>query len=97
MKVSKQHARQIGHKLGVNFQVYPLENFQHAMQVELEHGFKCGSICNVTDNNLLKTGKIALAHILEYPDYYQRLEILEKQADSFWKNKSKPSIINQRV
>lgn len=87
MKVTKQQAKQVGKKLGVNFQVYPLENFQQGMQVELEHGLKCGNVCNVTDNNLLKTGKIALAHILEYPDYYQRLEKLEKQAGTYWKDK----------
>jgi len=93
--ISNQQARQVGKKLGINFQVYPLENFQHGMQVELEHGVKCGNICNVTDNNLLKTGKIALAHILEYPDYYQRLEKLEKKAETYWKNKPRPSILNK--
>lgn len=64
------------------------------MQVELEHGLKCGTVCNVTDNNLFKTGKIALAHILEYPDYYQRLEKLEKQAKSFWQNKKSDILLN---
>lgn len=93
MKITKQQAKQVGQKLRVNFQILPLENFQQGMQVELEHGVNCGVICNVTDNNLLKTGKIALAHILEYPDYYQRLEKLEKQAESYWKNKSKPNIL----
>lgn len=93
MKVLKHQAKQIGNKLGVNFQVYPLKNFQYGMQIELEHGFKCGRICNITDNNLLKTGKIVLAHILEYPDYYERLEKLEKQAELYWKNKPKPDIL----
>jgi hypothetical protein len=31
------------------------------------------------------TGKIALAHLNEFPDYYTRLEHLEKEAEEFWK------------
>jgi hypothetical protein len=30
------------------------------------------------------TGKIALAHLNEFPDYYDRLEKMEKEADKFW-------------
>lgn len=93
MKLTNQQVQNIGNKLGINFKLYPLSEFKNGMQVELEHGIKCGSICNVTDNNLLKTGKIALAHILEYPDYYKRLEKLENQASKYWKNKSKPNFI----
>ena len=78
--------------MGLDFEVIPIQVFQQGIQVELEHGLKCGNICNVTDNNLLKTGKIALAHIMEYPDYYKRLEKLEHQAKSYWKNKTKPNI-----
>lgn len=58
------------------------------MNVELEHGTKYKKT-NVTNNDLISTGKIALAHLLEYPDYYQRLEKLEKEADEYWKNKPK--------
>lgn len=34
---------------------------------------------NMTNNNILITGKIALAHLNEFPDYYKRLEKLEKK------------------
>lgn len=93
MRVTNQQAQTIGSKLGINFKIYPLSEFKKGIQVELEHGLKCGSICNVTDNNLVKTGKIALAHILEYPDYYTRLETLEHQASKYWNNKFKPNFI----
>ena len=33
------------------------------------------------------TGKIAWAHLKEFPDYYTRLEKLEKTAREFWKGK----------
>jgi len=33
------------------------------------------------------TGKIALAHLNEFPDYYTRLEKMEKEAEDFWETK----------
>ncbi len=33
------------------------------------------------------TGDIALSHLNEFPDYYTRLEKLEKEAKIFWKKK----------
>jgi hypothetical protein len=49
------------------------------MEVELEHGL--GNILtNVTGDDPLITGKIALAHLHEFPDYYTRLEQMEEQA-----------------
>jgi hypothetical protein len=33
------------------------------------------------------TGKIAFAHLNEFPDYYDRLEEMEEKAENFWKNK----------
>lgn len=44
---------------------------------------------------LMKTGKIALAHLLEMPDYYKRLNKMEKEGNAYWKNKTKPEIINK--
>jgi len=32
------------------------------------------------------TGKITLAHLNEFPDYYTRLEKMEKEAEDFWEN-----------
>ena len=49
------------------------------MDVELEHGLHDPST-NVTDDDALVTGKIALAHLNEFPDYYTRLERMEEQA-----------------
>jgi len=54
--------------------------------VELEHGTRDMST-NVTDDDPVMTGKIALAHLNEFPDYYTRLYKLEKEADAFWKKK----------
>jgi hypothetical protein len=32
----------------------------------------------------LTTGKIALAHLKEFPDYYTPLAAMEKEADDYW-------------
>jgi len=39
---------------------------------------------NVTNDDPLMTGKIALAHLNEFPDYYDRLDVMEHEADEFW-------------
>ncbi len=49
------------------------------MDVELEHGLH-DPVTNVTDDDPVVTGKIALAHLNELPDYYTRLERMEEQA-----------------
>jgi hypothetical protein len=47
------------------------------LDVELEHGLR-DLQTNVTHDNEMITGKIALAHLNEYPDYYTRLDKMEK-------------------
>lgn len=56
------------------------------LNVELEHGTRDKST-NVTNDDALTTGKIALAHLTEFPDYYDRLDKLEEEAKAYWKNK----------
>ena len=53
----------------------------------MEHG-KRDAQTNVTNDDPLTTGKIALAHLHEFPDYYTRLAKMESEAEDFWKNKS---------
>jgi uncharacterized protein DUF5661 len=55
------------------------ETFRRGMEVELEHGRR-DPRTNVTDDDPIVTGKIAWAHLLEMPDYYERLEVLERSA-----------------
>ena len=87
---TKEEAEIAAKKLGINFKKvkYDLEQFRHGMDIELEHG-KVNKKTNVTNNNPLMTGKIALAHLNEFPDYYKRLDKLEKQGEDFWKGKRK--------
>ncbi|HEX9380836.1 MAG TPA: DUF5661 family protein, partial [Gaiellaceae bacterium] len=46
---------------------------------ELEHGLH-DLLTNVTGDDPVVTGKIALAHLNEFPDYYTRLERMEEEA-----------------
>jgi hypothetical protein len=79
-------AKNIGEQLGINWSKFDVEEFRTGMDVELEHGL-ANILTNVTGNNPLTTGKIALAHLNEFPDYYTRLKKMEIEADNFWKNK----------
>lgn len=78
-----EEAKNIGVQLGVDWSKFDLEQFKMGMDVELEHGLISPST-NVTNDDPLMTGKIALAHLNEFADYYTRLEKMEKEADEFW-------------
>jgi len=80
---SQEEAKEIGEKLGIKWGKFDVDQFRRGMNVELEHGSE-NSLTNVTNEDSLVTGKIALAHLNEFPDYYERLEKMEKEADRFW-------------
>lgn len=79
----EEQAREIGEKLGIKWDKFDVDQFRRGMDVELEHGSR-DSLTNVTEDDPLITGKIALAHLNEFPDYYDRLEKMEKEAEGFW-------------
>ncbi len=81
-----EEAKKIGEQLDVKWDKFDIEQFRKGMDVELEHG-NVDSNTNVTNDDSLMTGKITLAHLNEFPDYYTRLEEMEKTAEEFWKNK----------
>jgi len=81
-----EEAKKIGEQLGIKWDKFDVEQFRMGLDVELEHG-TVDENTNVTNDDPLITGKIALAHLNEFPDYYTRLEKMEKQGDAFWKGK----------
>jgi hypothetical protein len=83
-RFSVEEASRVGEALGVDWQQIDVEQFRRGMEVELEHG-ACDPETNVTTDDLSMTGKIAWAHLKEYPDYYTRLDALEAEAEAFWK------------
>lgn len=78
---TSEEARHVGEEIGIDWTSAPfdLEQFRIGINVELEHGLH-DSATNVTDDNSIVTGKIALAHLKEFPDYYSRLARMEEEA-----------------
>jgi hypothetical protein len=78
---SADEARRIGEEIGIDWSSSPfdVEQFRMGMDVELEHGL-ADLMTNVTDSDPLVTGKIALAHLKEFSDYYTRLAVMEDEA-----------------
>ena len=81
-------AKTIGEQLGIRWDKFDLEQFRAGLGVELEHG-AVNQRTNVTNDDPLMTGKIALAHLTEFPDYYTRLAKMEAEAKSFWDSKKR--------
>lgn len=82
-----EQAKEIGTKLSIDWSKIDLEQFRTGMDVELEHG-TINPKTNVSNDDPLICGKIALAHLNEFPDYYHRLDKLEKEAEKFWESQS---------
>ena len=82
-KFTQQDAKRIGDSLGINWEEVRIDEFLEGLGVELEHGVRDPET-NVTDDDEIQTGKIALAHLREFPDYYTRLARMEKEADEYW-------------
>lgn len=80
---TEEQAKEIGEQLGIDWSKWDVEQFRYGMDVELEHG-TVDSSTNVTDDDPIMTGKIALAHLNEYTDYYTRLKKMEEEAEEFW-------------
>jgi hypothetical protein len=80
---STMEARRVGTQIGIDWTSAPfdVEQFRIGMNVELEHGVR-DLATNVSDDDPVVTGKIALAHLNEFPDYYTRLKEMESQAET---------------
>ena len=78
---TNKEAKEIGEKLEIDWSKFDVNQFRRGMDIELEHGTHNPQI-NITNDDPLMTGKIALAHLNELPDYYDRLEKMEEEAES---------------
>ncbi|MBR9701900.1 hypothetical protein GOV13_03180 [Candidatus Pacearchaeota archaeon] len=84
-KFNLNEAKNIGDKLGIKWDKFNADQFMMGMNVELEHGSRDPDT-NVTGDDPVMTGKIALAHLKEFPDYYDRLEKMEEEAEKYWES-----------
>ncbi len=81
--ITLEEAKRIGTTLGVNWAKVDVDQFHRGLEVEFEHGSHDPET-NVTNDDASLTGKIAWAHLKEFPDYYTRLDKLEAEADAYW-------------
>jgi Protein of unknown function (DUF5661) len=81
-RFTHEEAREIGERIGIDWKAgdVNLEQFQMGLAVELEHGSR-DPATDVTHDDEIITGKIALAHLREIPDYYTRLATMEGDAE----------------
>jgi hypothetical protein len=77
---TSEEAKHIGEALRIDWSKFDVEQYRMGLDVELEHG-KVDRHTNVTNDDPIMTGKIALAHLNEFPDYYTRLDKMEKEAE----------------
>lgn len=63
--------------LGISFDKFNINDFLEGINIELEHGL-INPETNITNNNLILTAKIALAHLNELPNYYNKEYGLKK-------------------
>ena len=87
-KFTIEESQWVGEQIGADWNKYSTEQLRNGLDVEMEHG-KINPATNVTNDDLILTAKIALTHLNEFPDYYVRLEIMEKEAKGYWKNRSR--------
>jgi Protein of unknown function (DUF5661) len=88
-RFSDDQARSIGERIGIDWSTarFDVEQFRMGLEVELEHGRRDPST-NVSDDDEETTGKIAWAHLNEFPDYYTRLSAMEAEAERYWTERS---------
>ena len=82
-RFTAEQAQAVATEIGLDFDAVPfdLEQFRRGMEVELEHGSH-DLMTNVTNDDPIITGKIAWAHLREMPDYYDRLDRMEAEAEA---------------
>jgi hypothetical protein len=85
-RTSIEEARRVGDEIGVDWGRIDPEEFRAGMDVEYEHGSHDPQT-DVTGDDPVVTGKIALAHLKEFPDYYERLARMEREAESEWERR----------
>lgn len=86
--VTMEEAERVAGALRIDFDAVEFDQaeFHRGLQMELAHG-RADPDTNVTDDSLVLTAKIALAHLNEIPDYYTRLDVMERDARNEWKHR----------
>jgi hypothetical protein len=71
----------------ISHERFAMESVRDGMNVELEHGTRFPDL-DVSGDDPVVTVKIALAHLREFPDYYERLAAMEREGEAAWQGKT---------
>ena len=74
--ISKEEGMVVAEYLGIEFRGFTIEEFVVGLNIELEHGTKAKEN-NITDDDIVMTAKIVMAHINEFSNYYKYLPEFE--------------------
>lgn len=80
----------VANELGIVFDKFSIKDLITGLNIELEHGY-VNPVTNVTNNDLMMTAKIALAHLMEFPNYYNEdygLPAMERELEKKLKQES---------
>jgi hypothetical protein len=94
--ISEKEARVLGKICNIDYHEVPFDQWLFGLNVELEHG-TANELTNVTDNELIPTAKITLAHIMEFPDYYAYLKRMESKLLKKWNKKTLHVFVDDKV
>ena len=79
-QISSDEARRIGEALHLDWDRIDLEQFRQGLMGEVDQANMDPETGRTYDSVLL-SGKLVVAHMQEFPDYFTRLEKLKAEAD----------------
>lgn len=86
-EITKEEAIELGKFFKINYDIVPFNQFWFGLNVELEHGTRDPQT-NVTNDDMITTALITIAHLKEFPNYYEKLDLMEQELEKFWKGKT---------
>jgi hypothetical protein len=81
-QISSDEAKRIGEALHVDWEQVDLEQFRQGLMGEHEQA-AIDPETGLTYEGVLLTGKVVLAHMQEFPDYFTRLAKLKEEVDEY--------------
>jgi hypothetical protein len=81
-QISSEEAKRVGESLHIDWEQVDLEKFRQGLM----GNHKPGDIDPETGlayESVLLTGKVVLAHMAEFPDYFSRLAKLKEEVDQY--------------
>lgn len=79
--ISLDQARRVGEAMHLDWEQVDLEEFRQGLMGDCKEDIDTET--GLAYQDLLRTGKVVLAHMQEFPDYHFRLAKLEAEVDEY--------------